>query len=145
MERDRIKRKDSQGQILAEFAISLGILSIGIVSCLVCINKGLHITNQATALQAGTYLAMEEMELVKNIPFPYPDDPTDTDQFNNIADRSLSAVNRCGYVFDLQRTVTNTADSAGNEIKKEVQIDVYKSGSTQPLVTYKTYFSKDGL
>lgn len=137
--------KETKGQVLAELLIAGAILAIGLVAALFIITKSIHLMEKANKTQAAVLLASEEMELVKNIQYPYPDDPADSDQYNNITPRTLGGINRLGRSFDLERIVTDTLDAANNQVKKQVEIQIKGHNETNPIVTYTTIFTRNGV
>jgi hypothetical protein len=73
------RRINNKGQLLIELLVSMAILATGIVSTIIVINGSLGMVNSLKRLHSASNLAIEEVELVKNIKYPYPDDPVDTD------------------------------------------------------------------
>ena len=140
-----MKTGNKKGFTLIEVLIATAILAVGLTSVLVVLNKSMSTMAVARQSAAAMNLAREEMELIKNIKYPYPDDPTDDNANNNILSRTLSDVDRSGMKFDLTRTVTNTLDNAGNAIKKEIQVDIYPAGGTNPIITLRTFIVVDGI
>ena len=136
---------NNKGLTLIEVLIATAILAVGLTSVLVVLNKSMSTMATARQSAAALNLAREEMELIKNIEYPYPDDPIDDNANNNILSRTLSDVDRSGMKFNLIRTVTDTFDNAGNAIKKEIQIDVCPAGGTNPIITLRTFIVMDGV
>ena len=136
---------NKKGFTLIEVLIATAILAVGLTSVLVVLNKSMNTMAVARQSAAAMNLAREEMELIKNVKYPYPDDPTDDNANNNILSRTLSDVDRSGVKFDLTRTVTDTLDNAGNAIKKEIQVEVHPAGGTNPIITLRTFMVMDGI
>lgn len=133
------------GLILVETVIAVGILGIALAGAIIVMTHALKTSGETKELQTATFLAIEEVELVKNIPYPYPDDPANADAHDNIVSRSISGVVRSGFSFDLDRDVTDFFDAAGNQIRKEIAVSITLTGGTNPLVTYRTIMVRDGI
>ena len=141
-----IRTKQShKGQILVEAIISVCILGIALASTIIVMTKATKTVGDVRELQAANFLVMEEAELIQKIPYPSPDDPGNADAYDNIASRTLAGINRGGFTFDLNRTVTDTLDSANNQIKKEITVTITRTGETNPIMTYRTYRVRDGI
>ena len=135
----------NKAQILVETVIAVGILGIAIAATIIVMTKATKTVGDVRELQAATFLVMEEAELIKNVPYPYGDDPANTDAYDNIASRSLTGINRSGFTFDLNRVVTDTLDSANNQVKKQIVITITRTGEPNPTVTYRTHRVRDGI
>ena len=140
-----MKMGNNKGLTLIEVLIATAILAVGLTSVLVVLNKSMNTMAVARQSAAALNLAREEIELIKNIKYPYPDDPSDDNANNNILSRTLSDIDRSGMKFDLTRTVTDTLDNAGNAIKKQIQVDIYPAGGTNPIITLRTFIVVDGV
>ncbi len=140
-----MSERSCKGQILVETVIAVGILGIALAGAIIVMTHALKTAGETKQLRAATFLAIEETELIKNIPYPYPDDPVDTDAKDNIFARSLTGVARSGFSFDLSREVTNTIDAAGNQVRKEIAVSISRTGETNPVVTYMTVMVRDGI
>ncbi|GEM_PF-5091362 len=136
---------NNKGLTLIEVLIATAILAVGLTSVLVVLNKSMNTMAVARQSAAALNLAREEIELIKNIKYPYPDDPSDDNANNNTLSRTLSDIDRSGMKFDLTRTVTDTLDNAGNAIKKQIQVDIYPAGGTNPIITLRTFIVVDGI
>ena len=137
--------KPHKGQILVEAIISVCILGIAIATTIIVMTKAIKTVGDVRELQAAAFLGIEEAELIKNIPYPYPDDPGNADAYDNTVSRSLTGINRSGFTFDLNRVVTDTLDSANNQVKKEIAVTITRTGETNPVITYRTYRIRDGI
>lgn len=140
-----MKMGNNKGLTLIEVLIATAILAVGLTSVLVVLNKSMNTMAVARQSAAALNLAREEIELIKNIKYPYPDDPSDDNANNNILSRTLSDIDRSGMKFDLTRTVTDTLDNAGNAIKKQIQVAIYPAGGTNPIITLRTFIVMDGV
>jgi len=140
-----LKMGNNKGLTLIEVLIATAILAVGLTSVLVVLNKSMNTMAVARQSAAALNLAREEIELIKNIKYPYPDDPSDDNANNNTLSRTLSDIDRSGMKFDLTRTVTDTLDNAGNAIKKQIQVDIYPAGGTNPIITLRTFIVVDGI
>ena len=140
-----MKMGNNKGLTLIEVLIATAILAVGLTSVLVVLNKSMNTMAVARQSAAALNLAREEIELIKNIKYPYPDDPSDDNANNNTLSRTLSDIDRSGMKFDLTRTVTDTLDNAGNAIKKQIQVDIYPAGGTNPIITLRTFIVMDGV
>lgn len=140
-----MKMGNNKGLTLIEVLIATAILAVGLTSVLVVLNKSMNTMAVARQSAAALNLAREEIELIKNIKYPYPDDPSDDNANNNTLSRTLSDIDRSGMKFDLTRTVTDTLDNAGNAIKKQIQVDIYPAGGTNPIITLRTFIVVDGI
>ena len=140
-----MKMGNNKGLTLIEVLIATAILAVGLTSVLVVLNKSMNTMAVARQSAAALNLAREEIELIKNIKYPYPDDPSDDNANNNTLSRTLSDIDRSGMKFDLTRTVTDTLDNAGNAIKKQIQVDIYPAGGTNPIITLRTFIVVDGV
>ena len=140
-----IEMSNNKGLTLIEVLIATAILAVGLTSVLVVLNKSMSTMAVARQSAAALNLAREEMELIKNIKYPYPEDPEDDNANNNIDTQPSLDVTRSGMKFVLTRTVEDTLDDAGNAMKKEIRVDICPAGGTNPIVTLRTFIVVDGV
>lgn len=142
-----MKIGENCGFTLLEMVIAMFIIAIVIAFSLLLLGDGLRKSVKANVVLTASALAQYEIDRVKNIAFP----PTTDDRQSEFNDRTESEYD---YNSDYDVQVLNDSYSSwGTLISdtnydaamiRKIEVNVYKTGETDPLVTLTTYISRNG-
>lgn len=134
--------KRQNGVTLIELTIAMAIFVIGFLPLLMGFGIGLTRIKKAKDITLATQLAQAEEAYLKNINFPPTTNDRET-EFNR--SRSSSGNNNRYDIEVISEPETGCEDAYGNDLLKKTTINVYTRDGTQPLVTLKTYFARNGI
>ncbi|MCK4437327.1 type II secretion system protein [bacterium] len=140
-------RGDS-GFTLLEMVIAMSIIAIVLAFSLMLMGDGMRKAVKANTIVTAAALAQYEIDRVKNIAFP----PTTDDRQDEFNDTDQDPY---PYDSDYRVEVLNDSYDAGGSgpisdtsydatMIREITVNVYKTGSSDPLVTLTTYVARNG-
>ena len=130
----RRKLISTGGLSLVEILVALVILAVVLLPVIVGFSQALITTSQSTISAAASSIAREKVEELKRVDYAYLQSQ----------EREARPFGSQPGFFEVAVAVTVVRDDANAGLKQAV-ISVYRTGSSNPVVTLTTYFTVRGV
>jgi len=146
----------ARGFSLLEMVVAIFLIAIVLAFSLAVMGRGMGVSAKSNDLTVATAITEEEMERIKNIPFP----PTTIDRQDAYVDKNIQDAEP-PYNNDFQIEVSNTSylatdfteipdsdemtiENLNNTMLRRIVVNVYRKRDSVKLVTFYTYIARNG-